>query len=153
MDIGDYFEPIYKDPVTGDIVPPDKLEEGKDYDVSFVIKEDKKEEFNNSVSNYEKVTEKLKETYHIKYVPVDKGGLDLIWIIVIVIAVIVVIVLITVTAVLLKRRANNDYDDDYDESYDEGYDDEDYEDDDYEDYDEEDYEDYDDYDDYDDEDY
>ena len=153
VDIGDYFEPVYKDPVTGDIVPPDKLEEGKDYDVSFVIKEDKKEEFNNSVSNYEKVTEKLKETYHIRYVPVDKGGLDLIWIIVIVIAVIVVIVLITVTAVLLKRRANNDYDDDYDESYDEGYDDEDYEDEDYEDYDEEDYEDYDDYDDYDDEDY
>lgn len=153
VDIGDYFEPVYKDPVTGDIVPPDKLEEGKDYDVSFVIKEDKKEEFNNSVSNYEKVTEKLKETYHIKYVPVDKGGLDLIWIIVIVIAVIVVIVLITVTAVLLKRRANNDYDDDYDESYDEGYEDEDYEDEDYEDYDEEDYEDYDDYDDYDDEDY
>lgn len=146
VDYGDYFEPVFRDPTTNEIVPADKLENGKDYNVTFNVKEDKKEEFEKNVTNHTEIVDKLKETYVIKYEQ-PKSGIPW-WVWVIVGGAVLLILIIILIVVLTKRRSDDgDYDDGAYGDYEEEYDDEDEYEDDEEEYDDEDEYDDDEYDD------
>lgn len=147
VDIGDYFDKEYYDPDTGERVPEDQLEDGKEYDVKYKFKEDKREEFESKVENSEQFIKDLEshtynEIYH------KPSGLSLMWILIIAGAVILVIIIIIIIVVAVKRRGGdnyyyNNYEDGGYNEYDEYEEYEDYEDDEDGDYDE--YEEYEEY--------
>lgn len=144
FDINDYFDIKYYDPDTGEEVPADKLEDGKQYDIRYTFKEDKREEFSQKVENSEQFIKEIESnTYTVIYH--KPAGFNWILIAIIAGAAVIAIAVIAIIIVAVKRRGANDdyyYDDGYDDGGYEEYDE--YEEYDYEDYDDED-EDYDDY--------
>lgn len=144
----EFFDKEYYDPDTGELVPEDQLEDGKNYDVKYKFKPDKKDEFEQKVENAGDVINTIEgNTYNITYH--KPAGINWLLIGIIAGAVVLAIVILAVIIAVARRRRSDDYD--YG-----GYDGGSYDYDEYDEYEEYDYEEddeYDDYDDYDDDEY